>query len=116
MRKLVISTNIIILLILFLESTVRAAPFLIRRSEDPWLPSLHVLNCEYIKMLNLDLFPLECEVKCLALSKQKSTQINVRVARTHFECSNWIENVEKLYISTDCLKLQVLVAIADKYG
>lgn len=69
MGKLVISTNIIILLILFLESTVRAAPFLIRRSEDPWLPSLHVLNCEYIKMLNLDLLPLECEVKCLALKK-----------------------------------------------
>lgn len=68
MGKLVISTNIIILPILFLESTVRAAPFLIR-SEDPWLPSLHVLNCEYIKMLNLDLLPLECEVKCLALSK-----------------------------------------------
>lgn len=65
-------------------------------------------------MLNPDLLPLECEVKCLALSKQKSTQINVRVARTHFECSNWIENVEKRYISTGFP--QVLVDITDKYG
>lgn len=44
-------------------------------SEDPWLPSLHVLNCEYIKMLNPDLLPLECEVKCLALSKQKALRL-----------------------------------------
>lgn len=64
-------------------------------------------------MLNPDLLPLECEVKCLALSKQKSTQINVRVARTHFD-RNWIENVEKRYISTGFP--QVLVDITDKYG
>lgn len=102
MGKLVISTNIIILLILFLESTVRAAPFLIIRSEDPWLPSLHPIKLSLGKMLNPDLLPLECEVKCLAISKQKSTQINVCVARTH-TCSNWIENVEKRYISTECL-------------